>query len=690
MNMTMVFKNPIYSRYTQLNSKMFINIFLVDDNLGDIRLTQEMLNSVSNLNYHFDWAENCSDGIKYLMFNKCDVILLDLTLPDSIGFDTYNKINEVANNTPIIVITGLKDEFMALNAVRNGAQDYLIKGQINGNLLIRSIQYAIERKLSEETWKQKTQSLLDYINELQCPYSIRNLLNNDQLPIEELLHKSVKFIPNAWYNSNLICAKLTYNNKDYFSDNFKETKKSISCNISFGEVILGILKIYYLKNDLKEVIINDDEIIMNTIALQIGSIIKCNQAEDLSRLKSDFLANMSHELRTPLNGILGFARLLNENKLKATQIFEALKTLKGNSSNLMIKDIDALESLLTFSFSKIFVYGNNISECGENLLELINDILDLSKIEAGKIILEPKDVQIHSIIDEMMIIVRPIIERKKLKIFYEIQDNLKHIYCDRHRLKQILLNIIDNAIKFTDKGSITISIDGYKEGVLFAVKDTGRGIPLEMHKKIFDRFRQVESGDGKEIGGTGLGLALCKELVKLHCGNIWIQSEVNLGTEVFFTINLTSDVIERSQSKIPIVFEDKTENALILLIEDDEKSTMFYQDCFEENGNQTIVAKDGLTGINIIDQWCLEVVILDMNLPGKNGEEVLGHIRAKVRTKNIVVIVITELDINEIKDLNVESILSKPISKELLVETVNNLLKNREKISIADDSKAIK
>ncbi|MDI6784995.1 MAG: ATP-binding protein, partial [bacterium] len=224
------------------------------------------------------------------------------------------------------------------------------------------------------------------------------------------------------------------------------------------------------------------------------------------RLKSEFLANMSHELRTPLNSILGFSELLKE------PAFGPLT-------------------------EKQFEYLNNIASSGRHLLELINDILDLAKVDAGKIELHLEPLPIVQLLDEVQSIVRSIAKEKNIRVLRELPPDLTTIPVDHSRFKQIMYNLLSNALKFTpENGTVTITANPEKDAVRISVQDTGIGIAEEDQARIFNEFEQVDGSRARKYEGTGLGLALTKRLVELHGGNIWVESEIGKGTKFTFTI----------------------------------------------------------------------------------------------------------------------------------------------------------
>ncbi len=230
--------------------------------------------------------------------------------------------------------------------------------------------------------------------------------------------------------------------------------------------------------------------------------------QELDRAKSEFLTSMSHELRTPLNAILGFSELL-------------LEGIDGELSEYALNDTQ-------------LIYNN-----GQHLLALINDVLDISKIEAGMLEIVQENVAISEVIDEVLSGSQVLIKDKSVALAVDIPEGVPDIYADKTRLKQILLNLVGNAVKFTKQGTVTIKarISEKEAGkICFSVKDTGIGIPLDKHETIFERFKQADMTTTRGYGGTGLGLAISKKLTEMHGGHIWVTSEVNVGSEFYFTI----------------------------------------------------------------------------------------------------------------------------------------------------------
>ncbi len=229
-------------------------------------------------------------------------------------------------------------------------------------------------------------------------------------------------------------------------------------------------------------------------------------AEEANRIKSEFLANMSHELRTPLNSIIGYSQILSSNRAGYLQ-------------------------------EKELRYSSNIYNSGNHLLELINGVLDIARIESGKMDIEPGPVNICKLIDESIVLIKPLAMQKSLSISFDGKTRQLIINADRVKIKQILYNLLSNAVKFTpEQGSIVIQMISEADTVQISVSDTGIGIPENMHEKIFDPFEQVDSALNRKYEGTGLGLALVKKFVEMHGGRVWVKSEKERGSTFTFSL----------------------------------------------------------------------------------------------------------------------------------------------------------
>ncbi len=323
------------------------------------------------------------------------------------------------------------------------------------------------------------------------------------------------------------------------------------------------------------------------------------KAEESERLKSAFLANMSHEIRTPLNGIVGFTELLNDAELDR---------------------------------EKRALYIKTVHNCSHQLLNIVNDILDISMIETGQVLVNEKTVDLNELLDNLYDQFRISTENKHLKLFLKIPDSSKKITfpTDEEKLLQILNNLLSNAVKFTHKGSIEFGYQILDKDILFFVKDTGIGISPYLQKAVFERFIQSDLSDTREYGGNGLGLSIAKSYIELLKGKIWLESEVNEGSTFFFSIPTSVAVsdtnylsIKQSEDIVPDL-AGKT----ILIVEDDDTNYFLLEEVLSSHNSKLLRASDGQEAIHMCQiHKDINLVFLDLKLPKLNGFKVAPIIK---------------------------------------------------------------
>jgi PAS domain S-box-containing protein len=358
------------------------------------------------------------------------------------------------------------------------------------------------------------------------------------------------------------------------------------------------------------------------------------EVERANRLKGEFLASMSHELRTPLNSIIGFSDLLAE---RGDEQFTPKQ--------------------------KRFI--GHIQQGARHLLELINDILDLSKIEAGHLELKYEEFNVSAAAAEVLATVRPIAVAKSIDLTSTFPDELS-LDGDRLRFKQVLYNLLSNAIKFTAAGG-RVSIDCSEAGgvVQFTVADNGIGIPAEEHEAIFSSFHQVGTTTKGVREGTGLGLAITKRLIEQHGGRIWLQSEPGKGSRFYFTLPLKAEEPDYGVTSKP------GDAPLILVVEDEGAAQELLVSHLEEAGFRAVTVGTGAEAIRAARDIHPDVITMDVLMPGKTGWQTLEELKQSPATASIPVIIVSVVEERK-KGLSIGAAdyLVKPVSKENLLEAI--------------------
>jgi signal transduction histidine kinase/CheY-like chemotaxis protein len=367
------------------------------------------------------------------------------------------------------------------------------------------------------------------------------------------------------------------------------------------------------------------------------------KAQESDQLKSAFLANLSHEIRTPMNGIIGFSELIT-------------RAVSGNS------DLDH--------------YVEIINKCNEQLLHIIDDLVDISKIEANQMQLNEQECNITALIDDLFLFYHHELSRMgknniQLLKQIELSDNENIILTDEYRLRQVLMNLMNNAVKFTLEGHIRFGIVKGKGSYLeIFVEDTGIGISPEQTEIIFKPFRQIDSNLNS---GSGLGLSICRGIVKLMGGKIRVESEPDLGSTFSFTIpyrvpDRTSDQKKSRQKEDTMHLEGKT----LLIVEDDDMNFAFLEEILASTEMKFLRASDGLQAVEMTETEKPELIIMDIRLPLMNGLDATRKIREKGITTPIIAQ--TAYAMSEDKEICIaagcDDYISKPIHKDLLLKKI--------------------
>ncbi len=378
----------------------------------------------------------------------------------------------------------------------------------------------------------------------------------------------------------------------------------------------------------------------------LEDLIKAKEhAEESDKLKSAFLANMSHEIRTPMNGILGFAELLKEPDLSGEQQQEYIKI---------------------------------IEKSGIRMLNIINDIVDISKIEAGLMKVDIKDSNINEKIQFIYIFFKPQVEGKGMQLLFNNTLPIKEaiIRTDNEKVYSILTNLVKNAIKYSNEGSIVFGYVKKGKTLEFYVKDTGIGIPKDRQSAIFERFIQADISDKMARQGAGLGLSISKAYVEMLGGKIWVESEEGIGSTFYFTLPYNFEPEEKKVAQKVVGSgdeENQIKNLKILIAEDDETSEMLISITVKEFSKEVIKVRTGNEAIEICrTNPDLDLILMDIQMPGMNGYEATRQIR--LFNKSVVIIAQTAFGLFGDREKAIEAgcndYISKPIKKDELLSLI--------------------
>lgn len=433
------------------------------------------------------------------------------------------------------------------------------------------------------------------------------------------------------------------------------TEAELGIPLKVGNRILGALDVQstqansFTADDIAVLEILSDQI---AIAVENARSYEVSQEaveemREIDRLKSQFLANMSHELRTPLNSIIGFSRVI-------------LKGIDGPINDMQKQDLDAIYS------------------SGQHLLEMINSILDLSKIEAGKMELSIEEIQLNELIASVISTAMGLVKEKPITIINKVPENTPTVHADRTRVRQILLNLLQNAAKFTDEGSITVNLVEEISGlgapiVVISVTDTGMGISAEDQQKLFEPFSQVDDSPTRKTGGSGLGLSISRRLVEMQGGDIWLESAEGAGSTFFFSLPIAGDYVPQTA---PVISDDDLveDKKIIISVDDDAKVIDLYNRYLGPHGYKIISITDPTKALEQIRSLKPFAITLDIMMPKLDGWQVIEKLKSDPETKDIPIVICSILDNREKGyELGATDYLIKPILEDELVEAINSL-----------------
>jgi len=601
-----------------------------------------------------------ADGLARALEQRWDLLVSDWTMPGFSGRAVLDMLAARKVDTPCIVVSGTPGEEPAVEAVRAGALDFLSKDR-PGRLVpavVRALREASDRRariaaeaelrVSEERYRMcfavTPEPLLTY--------------DLEQRTIVDANGKAVEFFRRS--REQLLGTKLgdlSPRVQPDGRDSLEAAKQHIAdalagSNAAFtwmfvveGEPVPCEARIVHLPTsssnfarisiiDLREPM-RIEEMRRYSVELELQN----RRIQEANRLKSEFLANMSHELRTPLNAIIGFAELLHDG-----QVDPASPTFQ-----------EFLGDILT---------------SGRHLLQLINDVLDLAKVEAGKLEFRPEPVDLGALLGEVTAILRTLAAQKQLRLETEVDPQVTGVVLDPQRFKQVAYNYLSNALKFTQPGGKIVArvVPDDEAHLRFEVSDTGIGISEADQARLFVEFQQLESGSAKRHQGTGLGLALTRRLVEAQGGSVGVRSALGAGSTFFAILPRHATVtVEPPVVPLPAPHGART----ILVVEDDARDQAQLVAALASAGYAVELAA---TGAEALKRWRareFDAITMDLLLPDMTGLELLAALHGEGRKLGVPIIVVTVVpDAKVVAGFSVHDILHKPLDRQTLLQSL--------------------
>lgn len=591
-----------------------ISILIIEDNPGDQVLLESHLENTNLSVGQITIAETIAEGINFLKQKPFSLIFLDFFLPDSNGLESYTELTKINSKVPVIILSGLSDTALSLKAISIGAQDFLIKGEYTRQSLEKAVMYSIERKKNIELLKENNER-----------YDIISKATHDIIWDWNLVNDKVKWIGQGIKNYVAPSTDLESIPADFWvsglhPDERKRIVDSLYRSIATGESswesdyrFLRADGNYAHINSRAYVIKNEEQKAIRMIGSMQDITDRKNveleiqkariEAELARKTQEQFLANMSHEIRTPMNGVIGMTQLLAGTELNKDQQ-EYVATINESATNLMV---------------------------------IINDILDLTKIVAGKITLAKSNYVIRDLVSNCNKINQFRADEKRITLTSNIDDKIPAVLNgDPVRLNQVLINLVGNAIKFTEVGEVNVHVKLLQENetavtLEFAVADTGIGIAEDKVDSVFERFIQVSGESTRKYGGTGLGLTITKQLIELQGGTIHIKSTVGKGSVFTFYLTIQKGKAEKAETKLAQKEQShKLTGVNVLLVEDNIINQKVAAKILTNLEASVEVARHGREAIDFLKNKHYDIILMDIQMPEMDGYEATKIIREQM------------------------------------------------------------
>jgi PAS domain S-box-containing protein len=605
-----------------------------------------------------------------------DMILSDYSMPRFSAMAALETLKSSGLDIPFLVISGTVGEETAIAALKGGAHDFLVKDKLAR--LIPAIERELrdaEARRSRREAESRYQSLVERLPMIVYVSPVDNI--HHTIYVSPQVQTILGFTPEEWLaDPQFWQTRLHPNDREGVLHTVAESARTgESSSMEYRMLARNGNEVWF--HD-QAVLLRDDkgqplywqgikvdvstrkqaeaEILQLNAELERRVEERTRELERALRAKDEFLASMSHELRTPLNAILGLSESLAEN-------------VAGPLNEKQQR------------------YVKTISESGSHLLSLINDILDLARIESGQVVLNITEVQLQQVCQASLRMINQLAHKKEQEVSLEIEDGIDSIWVDERRLKQILVNLLSNAVKFTPAGGklgLKVHANRLEKRVMFTVSDNGIGISENDFTRLFRPFVQLDSSLSREAPGTGLGLALVAQMARLHGGSVSVESQPGLGSRFTVTLPwepaLATDVELRLRStgKFRAIRPEAKDRPILLLIEDTKDTTVMVTDYLQMAGYQVLSARDALTGLDLAKRTRPDLILMDIHLPGIDGLEATRRLRADAEFRTLPIIALTALampgDRERCLAAGATDYVTKPVSLKKLAAMIDDYL----------------